>query len=80
MNQYCENDYTAKYNLQIQCYPYQIINGIFHRTRTKKNSHLVWKHKRPQRAQANLRKKNGAQEINFPDFRLHLNPTVIKIV
>ena len=34
-NQYCENDYTTKHNLQIQCDPYQIINGIFHRTRTK---------------------------------------------
>ena len=35
-NQYCENDYTTKHNLQIQCDPYQIINGVFHRTRTKK--------------------------------------------
>ena len=35
-NQYCENDYTTKCNLQIQCNPYQINNGIFHRTRTKK--------------------------------------------
>ena len=35
-NQYCENDYTTKHNLQIQCNPYQITNGIFHRTRTKK--------------------------------------------
>ena len=34
-NQYCENDYTTKYSLQIQCNPYQIANGIFHRTRTK---------------------------------------------
>ena len=34
-NQYCENDYTTKHNLQIQCDSYQIINGIFHRTRTK---------------------------------------------
>ena len=35
-NQYYENDYTTtKHNLQIQCNPYQIINGIFHRTRTK---------------------------------------------
>ena len=32
--QYCENDYTTK-SIQIQCYPYQITNGIFHRTRTK---------------------------------------------
>ena len=35
-NQYCENDYTTKCNLQIQCDPYQITNGIFHITRTKK--------------------------------------------
>ena len=35
-NQYCENDYTTNCNLQIQCDPYQITNGIFHRTRTKK--------------------------------------------
>ena len=35
-NQYCENDYTTKCNRQIQCNPYQITNGIFHRTRTKK--------------------------------------------
>ena len=34
-NQYCENDYTTKLNLQIQCDPYQITNDIFHRTRTK---------------------------------------------
>ena len=34
-NQYCENDYTTKHNLQIQWDPYQITNGIFHRTRTK---------------------------------------------
>ena len=26
----------TKYNLQIQCDPYQITNGIFHRTRAKK--------------------------------------------
>ena len=34
-NQYCENDCTTKCNLQTQCNPYQITNGIFHRTRTK---------------------------------------------
>ena len=43
-NQYCENDYTTKCNLQIQCNPYQIINGIFHRARTK-ISQLICKHK-----------------------------------
>ena len=28
-NQYCENDYTTQSNLQIQCNPSQITNGIF---------------------------------------------------
>ena len=34
-NQYCENHYTTKSNLQIWYNPYQITNGIVHRTRTK---------------------------------------------
>ena len=35
-NQYCENDYTTKCNLQSQCDPYPITNDIFHKTKTKK--------------------------------------------
>ena len=34
-NQYSENEYTTQSNLQIQCTPYQIPDGIFHRIRTK---------------------------------------------
>ena len=34
-NQYCESDYTTQSNLQIQCNPYQITNGILHRIRKK---------------------------------------------
>ena len=34
-DQYCENDYTTKHNLHIQCNPYQMTNDIFHITRTK---------------------------------------------
>ena len=34
-NQYCQNDHTIQGNPQIQCNPYQYINGIFHRTGTK---------------------------------------------
>ena len=41
-NQYCENDYTTKGNLQIQCDPYEITNDIFHRTRTKKKIHNLY--------------------------------------
>ena len=69
-NQYCENDYTTKYDLQIQCNPYQITNGIFHRNRTK-ISQFTWKHKRSQIPKADLRKKNGAGGINLTDFRLY---------
>ena len=33
-NQYSKNEYTTQSNLQIQWNPYQVTNGIFHRTRT----------------------------------------------
>ena len=78
-NKYCENDYTTQGNLQIQCNPYQITNGIFHRIR-KKNLQLVWKHKRSQIAKAILRKKNGAGGIRFPEFKLYYKATVIKTI
>ena len=34
-NQYCENGYTTKCSLHIQCDPYQVTDDIFHRTRRK---------------------------------------------
>ena len=77
-NQYCENDYTTKSNLQIQCNPYQINNGIFHRTRTK-IPHFIWKHKRPRIAKSVLRKKNGAGGINLSGFRLYYRAAVNNI-
>ena len=35
LKEYCQNDYTTQGSLQIQCSPYQIINGSFCRSRTK---------------------------------------------
>ena len=78
-NQYCENDYTNKCNLQIQCDSYQITNGFFTELE-QKFSQFIWKHTRLQIAKRALRKKNGAGRINLPDFRLYYKATVIKTV
>ena len=55
-NPYCENDYTTKCNLQIQCESYQITNGIFHRTRTKKN-HNSYENTKNLNSQSTLEKE-----------------------
>ena len=55
-NQFCENDYTTKSNLQIQCDPYQITSGIFHRTRAINFTILMETQKTPN-SQSSLKKE-----------------------
>ena len=78
-NQHCENDSTTQSNLQIQCNPYQITNGIFYRTRTKTLKICMETQKTPN-SQSSLEGKNGAGRIRLPDFRLYYKATVIKAI
>ena len=76
-NQYCENDYTTKCSLQIQCNPYQITNGIFHRTRTKKFTIHLEIQKTPN-SQSSLQKeeRNPVLFLDYTtDYTTNLQPS-----
>ena len=56
------------------------LSMVFFRKQEREISQFVWKHKRPRIAKAILRKKNGTDRINLPDFRLYYKAVVNKIV
>ena len=55
-NQYIENEYTTQSNLQIQCNPRQVTNGIFQRTRTN-NLTICMEIQKNSNSQSNLEKE-----------------------
>ena len=77
--QYCENDYSTKCNLQIQCGPYQIISVIFHRTRTKNFTVHIETQMTPN-SQSSLEKEEWELEESTFLTRLYYKATVIKTV
>ena len=73
-----KNDRTIQGNLQIQCNPYQITNGIFHRTITKKNFVKIYSEtEKTSSSQNHLEKEEHSGGITVPDFRLYyINPVM----
>ena len=78
-NQYCENDDATKCNQQIQHDPYQITNGIFHRTRTK-NFTVHMETQKTLDSQSLLDKEEWSWRNPPSDFRLNYKAVVIKTV
>ena len=75
-----QNQYTeiiTKLNLQIQRDPYQIINGIFNRTRTK-NFIINMETQKTPNSQSSLEKEEWRWRNQPSDFRLYYKATVIK--
>ena len=67
-NQHCENDSTTQSNLQIQCNPYQITTGIFHRTRTK-NFTICMEIQKTPNSQSNLEKEKWSLRNKAPQLQ-----------
>ena len=64
-NKHCQNYYTIQGNLQIELNPYQIINGIFNRTR-RKNLKICMEMKKTPNTQSSLEKEKWSWRNQAP--------------
>ena len=67
-NQYCGNVYTPQSNLQFQCNPCQISNGILHRIRTKFFT-ILMEIQKPPNSKSNLKKENWSWRNQAPQLQ-----------
>ena len=65
-NQHCENDSTTQSNLQIQCNPYQITNGIFFTELKQKNLKIYMETQKTPNSQSNLDGKKWSWRNQTP--------------
>ena len=65
-NQYCVTLLPEAVSLQIQCYPYQITSGIFHRIRTK-NFAIHMETQKTLNSQSSLEKERSWRNQTFKD-------------
>ena len=75
--EHCEHDCLTQSHLQTQCKPYQIINGSFHRIRTKKVYNLYGNTEDPKLPKQSWEREMELEE-SAPWVRLYWKATVIK--